>query len=142
MKKVIIAMPMDKELQANIFEGMKAFPWLEETQMEFIHVFKQENYPYMLPPTIYPTPEQKDEIRKTIEEILSGVSKNVKAVEKNSHCLFHENPKEGLIEYLDKVQPDLCISFAKERHGLKGYFHSSFTEYLIKHSPVPVLILR
>lgn len=142
MKNVIIAMPMDKEMQKKIFDGLKKFPWLEETSMEFVHVFKQESYPYMLPPTIYPTPEQTNEIRRTIEEILEGVTQEVKALSKTSHCLFHESPKEGLVDYLEKKNPDLCIGFSKERHGLKGYFHSSFTEYLIKHSHVPVLILR
>src|SRR5690606_11946238 len=103
---------------------------------------KQENYPYMMPPTIYPNPEQKEEIRKTIQEILDGVTAEVGAASKVSHCLFHVNPKEGSIEYLEKAAPDLCIGFSKERHGLSGYFHSSFSEYLIKHSPVPVLVLR
>ena len=68
---------MDEGHQKKIFEGLKDLAWLNESEIDFVHIFKQDSYPYMIPPTIYPSKEQKVEIKKTIEEIFEGLTKTL-----------------------------------------------------------------
>ncbi|MEX1099728.1 MAG: universal stress protein [Bacteriovoracaceae bacterium] len=142
MKNIVVCMPMDDENQNAIIKKLGKMQWLKDAHLTLVHVFKEENYPYMAPPTIYPNKEQKVEIKKTIKEIFDGLAKDLDFKEKSSECLFHSNPKEGMVEYLKKRKQDLVISYTQEKHGLRDYFHSSFTEYLIKHSPCDVLTIR
>lgn len=143
MKKVVIAMPLDEELQARILEDIQKIDWLnDQCEIDFVHIFKQESYPYMMPPTIYPNKEQKVEITKTITEIFKGLTKDLNFKIKRFHVDYNEVPKEGLVDYLKENNTDVVISMTREKHGFKDYFSSTFTEHLIKHAPCNVLVLR
>jgi len=142
MRKIIVCMPMDEGHQKKIFEGLKDLAWLNESEIDFVHIFKQDSYPYMIPPTIYPSKEQKVEIKKTIEEIFEGLTKTLDFKKKTVHCTFNDNQKIGVIDYLNENNADLAIVHTREKHGIANYFSSSFTEYLIKHAPCNVLVLR
>ena len=142
MKKIIICMPMDEELQKEIFVGIKKLDWINDCELDFVHIFKTESFPYMLPPTIYPDQDQKIEIRKTIEEIFIGLTKALPYKKMVHHCGFDNSPKEGIIRYLEEHNADLAIALTKEKHGLAGYFSSSFTDHLVNHAPCNVLVIR
>ena len=142
MKKVVICMPLDEKLQKNIFEGIKNLAWLNESEVDFVHIFKQESFPYMMPPTVYPDQEQKAEIQKTIKEIFQGLTSELNFKNKHFHVAFDESPKDGMTAYLKENNADLVITYTREKHGISGYFASSFTEFLVKHAPCNVLTLR
>lgn len=142
MKKVVICMPLDEELQKNIFDGIKKLAWLQDSQVDFVHIFKQESYPYMMPPTIFPDANQKLEIQKTITEIFSGLTKDLPFKNKNFHVAFDESPKDGMISYLKDHDASLVVTYTREKHGISGYFSSSFTDFLVKHAACNVLALR
>lgn len=140
MKNIVISMPMDEKAQNAIISKLKKVDWLKEANLEFVHVFKEESYPYMAPPILYPDQEQKIEIRKTIKQIFDGLISDFPHAK--SECIFHSNPKEGMIDHLKENKSQLVIVYTKEKHGLRDYFHSSFTEHLIKHAPCDVLTIR
>lgn len=143
MKKVVIAMPLDEDLQNKILEDIQKVDWLnDQCEIDFVHIFKQDNYPYMMPPTIYPNKEQKVEITKTITEIFQGLTKNLNFKQKKFHVSYNESPKEGMVDYLKNHAADVVISMTREKHGVADYFSSTFTEHLIKHAPCNVLVLR
>lgn len=143
MKKIVIAMPVDEKLQGKLLEHLKSLPWVtENSEVDFVHIFKQEAFPYLLPPAIFPTEDQKSEITATLVQIFKGLTKDLPFKSKNYHIAYHDAPKIGMTEYLKDSKTDLVISLTKEKHGITEYFASSFTEYLIKHAPCNVLVLR
>lgn len=142
MKSVVVCIPMDTATQDSIVKRLARMDWLKEARVSFVHVFKEETYPYMVPPTLYPTSDQKKEIENTILQIFENLEKNFNAAEKKAECIFHPNPKEGMVEYIKSHQPDIVVTYTKEKRGIKDYFHSSFTEYLIKHAPCDVMAIR
>jgi len=142
MKKIVICMPMDEDLQNKIFAALKKVEWPKEHEVDFVHIFKEESFPYVIPPTIYPNQDQKLEIKKTIEEMFEGLTKDLPFKNKTYHCTFSESPKEEMVNYLKEVNANLAVVLTKERHGLSGFFASSFADYLIGHAPCNVLTLR
>jgi nucleotide-binding universal stress UspA family protein len=44
--------------------------------------------------------------------------------------------------YLKEVKADLVVTATKGKHGIDGFFSSSFTDYLCKFSPCDVLVMR
>lgn len=141
MKKVVICMPLDEALQAKIFDGIHQLDWLKNAEVDFVHIFKQESFPYMSPPVIYPDKDQMLEIQKTIVEIFKGLTEKFD-FNKNYHVAFDESPKDGMVSYLKDHNADMVMTYTREKHGIAGYFASSFTEFLVKHAPCNVLALR
>jgi nucleotide-binding universal stress UspA family protein len=135
-------MPMDEDLQKKIFTGIQKLEWLKGSELDFVHIFKTESFPYMLPPTVYPDQDQKVEIKKTIEEIFNGITKELPYEQKISHCSFDSSPKEGMVSYLKEHKADLAIVLTREKHGLTSYFSSSFADHLVDHAPCNVLVIR
>jgi nucleotide-binding universal stress UspA family protein len=142
MKKVVICMPLDEQLQKNIFATLKTLTWLDQCSVDFVHIFKQESFPYMLPPTVFPDQAQANEIQKTLVDIFQGLTQDLNLSHKQFHVAFDESPKAGMVSYLKKNKAEMVITFVREKHGIAGFFASSFTEHLVAHSPCSVLALR
>ena len=142
MRKVIICVPMDENIQKDIFSGIQKLEWLKDSEINFVHIFKTESFPYMLPPTVYPDEDQKVEIKKTIEEIFTGLTKDLPYEHKTSYCGFDSSPKEGMVSYLKEHKADLAIVLTREKHGFSSYFSSSFADHLVDHAPCNVLVIR
>ena len=88
-----------------------------------------------MPATIFPDQAQKVEIQKTLTEIFEGLTEDLKFKAKKFHVAFDESPKDGMVNYLKDNNAHLVITYTAEKQGIKGYFASSFTEFLIKHPP-------
>lgn len=143
MKKVVVAMPTDDRLQKQLLQELRKVDWLDaDCDVDFVHIFKQENYPYMVPPTIYPNSEQRVEITKTLTQIFEGLTSDLRFRNKKFHVDYHETPKEGMVKYLTEHKADLVITLTRKRHSFADYFSSTFTEFLIKHAPCGVLVMR
>jgi nucleotide-binding universal stress UspA family protein len=142
MNKIIVAMPLDEKLQNQIIAQVEKMSFIADADVEFVHVFLEQNYPYMMPPTFYPDQDQKVEIEKTIVTLLDKLTSKVPAKNRTFKCLFSESPKETMVDYIKDNNVDLVIADAREKKGITGFFTSSFTEYLVKHAPSRVLVLR
>jgi nucleotide-binding universal stress UspA family protein len=57
-------------------------------------------------------------------------------------CQFHESPRLGLIEDLNRSKSDVVFVATRGKHGIEGLFNSSFAEYMLKFSPCSIFILR
>ena len=53
----------------------------------------------------------------------------------------HDNYAEGVLAAVQDTQADLVIVLARERSYLGELFHTSVTAQLLRHCPVPVLVL-
>ena len=71
-----------------------------------------------------------------------GLTKDLPYKRMVHHCGFDNSPKEGMIRYLKEHNADLAITLTKEKHGLAGYFSSSFTDHLVDHAPCNVFVIR
>lgn len=143
MKKIVIAMPANEKLQQHLLMELKKIDWLaSDCDVDFVHIFKQENYPYMVPPTVYPNEGQKEEITRTLTQIFEGLTKDISFKNKKFHVDYHETPKEGMVKYLVDHKADLVVTLTRKRHSFAEYFSSTFTEFLNKHAPCGVLVLR
>ncbi len=128
---------MERVLHRGSFQG---------AQIHLVHIFKIETYLNELSSYVYPTPEMYPEITKTVESILAPlqqkITRQLQAVECTIKCIFHHRPKEELCQYLSDQRAQMVVVATRGKHGLEGFFSSSFTDYLCKFSPCDVLVLR
>lgn len=133
----------DDVLQDKIFEGIKMHGLTSE-KLTFLHVFKEVRYPYIIPPYIYPSDSEKLQLQETVTDLMKKMTESKFGDANNCEfiCLFGENTKETATEHLVSNQYKKVICATKEKGNLEKIFVSSFAEYLIKHSPSDVLVLR
>ncbi len=133
----------DEVLQNKLFEGIKMHGLTSEN-LTFLHVFKEVRYPYIVPPYVYPSEKERSEIKETVENLMREMvsSKLGDASHCDFICLFSENPKEEATNFLKQKSFNTVICSTKEKGNLEKIFISSFTEYMVKHSPFDVLVLR
>ncbi len=144
-KKILIGISMDNKMQETIQNTLKDFRFNKDDTIEFLHVFEEENYVYMVPPIIYPASEQKAAIKDTVLNIMKSIwenagDKNLKNIK--YECLFDENPRERFCNYLKENKADLCLIATRGKHGIEGLFTSSFADYLNKFSPCDIWVAR
>jgi nucleotide-binding universal stress UspA family protein len=142
MKKCTIFVPMMDEGHGKIAQSMKSFEWLRDCKVDLVHLFQIESYPYIVPPYFYPSDTQRPGVDKAVKEILKSLAEKCGLSETNEYCLFVEDVKEASVQFIKDHPSDLVITAARGKHGIEGFFSSSFTDHLIKFSPTPVLALR
>ncbi len=143
-KKVVVAVGPEGE-EKNALKELREMTFLKDSEIYFVSVFRIIDYAYGLGEynLIFPVAQDRDKIRETILAELKKIStdflpKDFKAMVKYD-CLFHENPKEKLCEFLNEVKADLVIMTARKKRGI---FESSFTQYVAKHTSADVLIIK
>ena len=141
-QKVVIA--VDTAIPAEVLMPIKKMDWLKDSEIQFVHVFKILNYGDGLSFNVaFPFQQDRAELSEAVIQKLKEYAELCLPYgylgKVLCQCLFDENPKEKLVQYLHDQQIDLVIVATRER---KGLFESSFASYLNRHAPCSVLIIR
>ncbi len=142
--KVVIAVDMN-EASLKTLSQLSNFIFPKDSEIHLVHVFELSFFSFDFIPSLQPTPENYFLLEKTIEEKLVKIKKQLgldhheKVVLK---CLISENAKQEFLNYADKSGATLIIAASQEKEGLKGFFESSFTNFLNKFSKANLIILR
>ena len=142
MKKICVTFSLDVGLQDQMVKELEKLSFLKDAELFFVHIFKEESYPFLMPPIFYPVIEQKKEIAESLTSIFQKITENTKGKEKHYHVEFNNSPEDGLVNFLNHHRCDFVITLMREHKGLTNYFTGSFSEYLVKHAPCPVIVLR
>ena len=142
MKKILVFASLNEGGREAIIKGLKDFP-VADSDVEWIyaHIFKETAYPYIIPPYFYPIESDKPEFSNAIKELLIEIGTAV-GHKPDVLCRFATNIKTGALEVVEQVKPDLIVTVASGLHGVEKVFASSFTENILRHSPIPLLALK
>ena len=146
MKNVVICAPLEEELLEN-FERLKDMDYLRGANVHIVHCFEVQMYAYEFMAAYYPTDEQFKSIETSVKEILENFQKKISSAgdEKTQwsyHVLKSTDCKGQIVKYLEESGADLAIMATRGKHGIEGLFTSSFADYMIKHAPCDLTILR
>jgi nucleotide-binding universal stress UspA family protein len=133
---------LEEKIQNQMITKIKELDWLKNQEVELVHIFKEDHYPYMYPPMMFPTPDQQGDIAKTVDEILQDIGTKMGFTNSKVKCLFSSNPKDNMVDYIESAGASMVITYSKPKEGFSRYFHSSFSDYLVKHAPCTTLILK
>jgi nucleotide-binding universal stress UspA family protein len=142
-KKIVLACSLE-ENGAQVFQKLNEFNWTGATVFHLVHIFKVQVMVNDFTPFIYPDEGQQSSIEDLVLSQLKASRERWSMQGKTSveKCFFDTNPKKKLVDYLSEVQADLVVLTSHQKEGLDGVFSSGFSEYLLRHSPCDVLVLR
>ena len=110
-----------------------------------MHVFSSDMKHYA--PNLFKEMPNFEKTGEIINDELEGLKKTLfgesDILDKvETRFFFDKNVKIRAVEFLKSVEADLVIAATRGEHGIEGLFTSSFSYFLIDHSPCDVHILR
>lgn len=143
MKNYVLCTSLE-EASIDTLKKLKNDIELKDTNIHIITVIEKQIYTVDFAPYIYPIETQYPSIEASALDLLKTLGQSLGVEEKNIFCkCFIEYDREKTVkDYLDKVKADLVIVATRGKHGVEGFFSSSFTDYLCKFSPCDVLVMR
>lgn len=120
---------------------------MSPSELHFVHVFETKVFANDFTITVYPTTEQFPEIDEAVIRTLKSKSQEVLKKLKNPpktfyKCLHSTNSKEETVQYLRETNADIVVVLTRGLSGVKGFFSSSFADFLVRHAPCNVLVVR
>ncbi len=124
---------------------LKDLDFFKDSEIRFVTVHMTTTFAIGLGESsiVYPLLDDQKKIQESSIVALRNLSSHLLGIDfkgKIFHdCLFSDNPKRKFCEYLDENKIDTVITTARKK---KGFFESSFTQYVNKHSHANMIILK
>ena len=90
-----------------------------------------------------PTPEQIAEDEAKARKYLEKKAKSLEELDINTECVVViGDPGSSIVDYAEKNAIDLIAIATHGRSGLRRILFGSVAEYVIKHSKLPILLIK
>lgn len=143
-KKVLVAVNLEDSMPAAL-KSLSHLEFLKTCDIHFVYGVVTTSFAIGLTEGtfIYPIPEDRRAIEVSTVTTLKRISESLFSDDfqgrLSQHCLFSDDPKEAICDYIKEHHIDLVIMAAREKRGI---FESSFSTFITKHTKANVLILK
>lgn len=143
MKNYVLCTTLEEE-SLETLKKLKGDISLTDVKIHVITVIEKQIYTVDLAPYVYPVEAQYPSMESSALGLLKSVADALGVDPGNvvCKCFFEYDREKTVKQYLDTVHADLAIVATRGKHGLEGFFSSSFTDYLCKFAPCDVLVMR
>lgn len=145
-QKIVIALPLEESLLGPLHDWGKKFDFTHVESIHFVHVVKKNITPLEFGLVESPDDITYQDMVPTLDKFLKDEARRILPVDFKGKVEFlvtkDFNPEEEIIDILKNVNATLIVVATRGKHGLEGFFHSSFTEYMVKWAPCDVFVVR
>ncbi len=146
MKRVMVCVDLTNESLDLLKQDIKKKSWSDVDEVHLIHGFWLQSYVDSFHYTSYPPENLYGDIEQSVIEVFKPLEnkllKSNNKIKVISKCIIASSPKESLVSYaIDKKINSMLIG-TRGKHGIAGLFSSSFSEYMVRHAPCELRIIR
>lgn len=145
-KNLVLALALENELLIPFYKWCKDFDFNSFDSISFIHIVKKTYTPLEFSIVEFPTEENFQEMKPTLEKFLQEESKKIIPLNYKGNIQFivtkHLHPDEEMVHQLNELNSKLVVVSTRGKRGLKGFFTGSFTDRMVKFAPCNILVLR
>jgi nucleotide-binding universal stress UspA family protein len=143
MRTIVLCTTLEKDCLKTL-NRVKDKIDLDDSKIIIVSIIKTQTFTFNLSPYIFPESIHyaliEEQALKVMKEL--GDSLGIDPSQINYKCSFEFEVKSHMKSILEETKADLAVVATREKHGIKGFFSSSFAEYLIKFSPCDILVMR
>lgn len=145
-QNITIALSVEDELLQPLYRWGSAFDFSEVKTIQLIHIIKKHVAPIEFGLMESPDEATLREMIPTFKKFLENEGQKIipssfkGQINYEVKSDFH--PNEKIIEYLQETKTELLVLSTRGKHGLDGFFHSSFTDYMTKFAPCDLFVVR
>ncbi len=145
-RKLMVCVDLSNESVELFKNSMGKWNWESIDEVHFVHGFQLQTYADLFFLSTYPSEEQYDDVEESVNSILKGLEEHVVSMDSKVRilrkCIITNSPKEALVDYVERNKIDTMAIGTRGKHGVAGLFPSSFAEYMVKHAPCELKIIR
>lgn len=146
MKKVMICVDLTDESVNLMKKRLAELDLSSFDRIVIAHGFELKVFADNFHFATYPQQDHYEEIQEEVKKTLSDFigkalpeSLQSKAV---PYCVISMSPKESLAEYATEEKVDRMIIGTRGKKGVASLFSSSFAEFMVRHAPCELMIIR
>ena len=117
---------------------------LKNAKIHIITIVEKQIYTVELAAYVYPVENQYPAIESSALTILNSLARDLGVTQDQvtCKCFFEYDREKKVKEYINDVKANLVVVATRGKHGVEGFFSSSFADFLCKFSPCDVLVMR
>ena len=142
-------MNLNDHSMKSVFEHLKHFDWTYISELHLINGFQLQKFTQGFYIDAYPLEESYQAIKSSAIELLEKMEKEIfkgKKLAKEptviKECFITASPKDRLTKYANDEEIDIILIATRSKHGIKDFFTSSFTQYMVSHAKAELRIIR
>ncbi len=143
MKKIMLCIDLNNESLEVFKESFKKEQWGDVQEYHLVYSVQLQVYADTFFLTSFPDESQHKDIEASVQEVISNLKKEILPdANCKIKCLFSSSPKAAMAEYAKNNNIDEMVIGTRGKHGVAGVFSSSFAEYMVRHAPCQLRIIR
>lgn len=145
-QRIVVALPIEDSMLSPLYDWGKKFDFSHVESVHFIHVVKKNITPLEFGLVESPDDTTYKDMVPTIDKFMRDEARKILPSDFTGKVEFQVtkdfDPQEEIIDILKSLKATLIVVATRGKHGLDGFFHTSFTEYMVKHAPCDVFVVR
>ena len=146
MRNLLVCIDLKNENESSLKNYFERIKNELISEVHFVHAYQTQVYADNFNVTTYPNQNEFEKFKGDIEEVLISLAKNIlpqSLVEKSIYnVMLSPSPKVDIHKYTKNKNIDEIIIVTRGLHGIEGIFHSSFADFMMKHSHCELTLLR
>lgn len=144
-RKALLSVDIGDKTSSELFRKAQGLEFLEHCELHLVYVFQTTSMSFGFGdyPLVYPVKADQLSIEQSANATLQNMADSAFGKDFKGKiittCLFGEDPKARLCDYIRDKHIDLVITWARSKHGI---FDSSFSAYVNKHTTANALIIK
>lgn len=145
-QRIVIALPLEETLLGPLHEWGRSFDFSHVESLTFVHVVKKNITPLEFGLIESPDDETYRDMVPTLNKFLRDEARRILPRDFTGKVNFEItkdfHPEQELVDILKRLRATLVVVATRGKHGFEGFFHSSFTDYMVKFAPCDVFVVR
>ncbi len=88
---------------------------------------------------VYENKKEKDDSEKMKN---TAIHRYLEEIDHKHIAVINDNVYDGIIEYLDKHQPDILVIIPRDHNFFEKIFNEQITKKMVNHTEIPLLVLN
>jgi nucleotide-binding universal stress UspA family protein len=145
-QRIVVALPLEDTLLDPLHTWGRKYDFSHVESLTFVHIVKKNITPLEFGLIESPDDETYQDMVPTLSNFLKDEARKILPKDFKGEVRFEVtkdfHPEQELVEILKRLKATLVVVATRGKHGFEGFFHSSFTDYMVKFSPCDVFVVR
>ncbi len=145
-QRIVIAVPLEESLLGPLYEWGRKFDFAHVDSVHLLHVVKKNLTTLEFGLIESPDDFTYNEMVPPLEKFLRTEGQKIIPAEYGGAISYEVtkdfNPEEEVVDTLRRMRATLIVVATRGKHGFESFFHSSFTDYMVKYAPCDVFVVR
>lgn len=145
-KRVLYCIDLSEDSLEVIKSELQNLDLSNMKEVHLVHAFQYQIYSDNFLISTSPGIDEQEGLLGALKEVLLGIlPEDLSSEDRNKFILkplISASSKDVIAEYAKRSEIDEMVIATRSKHGVQGFFSSSFAEYMVRHAQCQLRIIR